>query len=345
MKKIALFLDYYNCGGIEKIIKSIEDNLKDDFEFETLTFVNMKNDDNSIKSLLNKDYKSFFLRNLFGIYKLKNYLKNNSFDIIHINCYNAFRMIYAAISKKYVKKVIVHAHNSSADGKFKIIINSLIKKLFKDDSSTFVSCSLEAESFCFNRRSIIIPNGIDYKKYSFNEDKRQIYRKEFGFEDNIVIGNIGRFEKQKNHEFIIKVFNSIIKKDDRYRLVLVGEGILLNQIKKEVEVLNLTGKVIFLNNRNDISDLINMFDIYLMPSLYEGFGLTCAENQINGKIVFASDVISDDVKISNNLYILSLNTSPEDWANKILEAKKENLVLDESLSLENFINKIYELYK
>ena len=348
MKKILMFQDYYYVGGIEKIIKYLKDNLNNNYKINILSFVNKTN--NKIISLLNKDYRNFFIRNILGIFKLKKYLKNNQYDIIHIHSYNSFGLIYAYISKKYIKKIIIHAHNSNIDKDYlyiKHFINYIIKLLFYNKSYTYISVSEECSKFCFgNKKSIILPNMIDYSKYLFNNKERDYYRNLFSInKKDIIIGHIGRFEHQKNHDFIIDIFNDIIKINNNYKLILIGEGSLKNKIKHKVKKLNLESNIIFLDYRNDISKLINMFDIYLFPSLYEGFGITVLEAEINSKYVFVSDKISKSLKISNRIKYLSLNKSSLEWSKEIINLRKNKIKLNNNLDIANYIIKIKNIYE
>ena len=131
MRRVLLFLDYYGNGGIENVINKIRNNLNDKYKIDILSFVNCSGD-NSIYSLLNTDNRNFAFRNLIGLFKLRHYLKNTRYDIIHINCYNAFGLIYAYIFKKYAKKIIVHSHNCGFDRDFfkvKKFINYILKKI------------------------------------------------------------------------------------------------------------------------------------------------------------------------------------------------------------------------
>ena len=345
MQKVAIFLDYYYVGGIENVISNIYNNLKDIYNINILSFVSK---DNSVKGLLKGNYSSFGLRNILGLIKLRKHFKNNKYDIIHINCYNAFGLIYAYMSRKYVKKVIVHAHNSNVDNDFlkiKSFINYLIKLIFNSNKYIYIGVSDEACNFCFmNKDYTLIPNSVDYEKFKENKKIRKYYRNKYNINDKIVIGHIGRFVEQKNHDFIINVFNEICKIKDNYILVLVGEGKLYNKIMTKVKRLNLEDKVLYFKYRNDIDKFINMFDIYLFPSIYEGFGITLLENQINDKEVFTSDNVPRVLNISNKIHFLSLKNNPKYWANEIINYKNKKLILKKDLDIDNYIKKIKEIY-
>lgn len=343
MKKILMFQDYFYMGGIEKVISDIKNNLNILYDIDILSFVNKSN--YNIISLLNKDYKNFLIRNILGIYKLNKYLKNNKYDIIHIHCYNSFGLIYAILSYKYNKNIIIHAHNSNIDKDYlyiKHIINNIIKFIFKSNKYKYVAVSESCNKFCFNNKNcLIIPNGVDYSKYKFKNIDRIKYRKLFNIKDSdIVIGQIGRFEIQKNHEFIINLFSKL---KNNYKLILIGEGSLKEKIICQINELNLDSRVIILDNRNDINKLINMFDIFVFPSFYEGFPLCLIENQINGKYVFASNNIDKCTKISNRIKYLDLDINI--WVNEIENIKENKFKLDNNLDIKEYINKIKDIYE
>lgn len=349
MKRILMFQDYFYKGGIEKVILDIRNNISNDYNVDILTMVNKS--DEKIISLLNKDYQKLFKRAFFGLKKLHIFIKNNytKYDIMHIHCYNSFGLIYAFIASRYFNKIIVHAHNCNIDRDFlyiKHMLNSIIKRIFKRKKYIYIAVSDDCNNFCFSsKRAIIIPNGIDYHKYYYNSKKREKYREKFNIKNNeIVIGNIGRFNEQKNHQFIIKVFNEINKHSNNYKLILIGEGILKNNILNDIKKKKLSSKVIVLDNRNDIPDLINMYDIFLFPSIYEGFGIAVVENEVNGKYVFVSDNVPKSVNISSRFVSLSLKKSELEWANEIMNIKDKELILNKKLDIKYFIDYLEKIY-
>lgn len=349
MKKVLMFIDYYNNGNIERVINMIYDNLKSDYHIDLLSFCNLKSED-KVKSILNENYSSFIKRNIQGLFKLKEYFKNNNYDIMHIHCYNSFGLVYAFFARKYVKKIIIHAHDSGIDNdcfRIKKLINSIIKLFFKSSKYIYTAPSYPCIKFCFGKCNYrIIPNWIDYEKYKFNMDERLKYRNEFGFKDKeVVVGHIGKFERQKNHSFLIDVFFELRKRRKNYKLVLIGDGSLLEQIKEKVSKLELDQYVIFLPPRDDINKLINMFDIYLFPSLYEGFPLTVLENQVNSKYVFTSKNIDKNIKISNRFKQYYLEDGPKHWAIKIINNNRCKFFIKVHLELNDFVRNIMALYE
>ena len=122
----------------------------------------------------------------------------------------------------------------------------------------------------------VINNAIDLKKFEFDEKTREDLRKELGIkEDTIVIGHIGRFMRQKNHEFLIDMFEKVIKECNNICLVLIGQGPLENKIRERVKEKRIEDKVIFLGQRNDVNRLYQVMDVFVLPSLYEGLRNGC----------------------------------------------------------------------
>ena len=133
---------------------------------------------------------------------------------------------------------------------------------------------------------------------------------------------MGRFDKQKNHNFIIEIFNSLNKIYSNVKLVLVGSGSLEDCIKTKVKNMNLDDKVIFLGNRDDVNNLLQAMDFFVFPSFYEGLPVTLIEAQASGLPIIKSDNISNQCVITQNVYSKSLNESAEEWARDILKLEK-----------------------
>lgn len=258
-------------------------------------------------------------------------VKQNNYDIIHVhidNSYNAF--LYGIISKIACNsKVVFHSHNASISGKIKNILHTTFKPLLGIVGNEYVTCSQKAANWMFpkyilkNKKIKFIENGIYIDKYLFNEDIRREYRSRLNLNNNFVIGNIGRFEMQKNHEFLINVFNEVHKTNNKAKLILVGEGTLENKIKNKVKELNLDKDVIFLGRRNDVNKLMQAFDLFLFPSLYEGLGIVLIEAQAAGLKCIISDVIPEEVNITEQIQRLSLeNHEYKQWTEEILKLDK-----------------------
>ena len=164
----------------------------------------------------------------------------------------------------------------------------------------------------------ILNNGINITEFQFNENLRRLKRKEFSFQNKLVIGHIGRFSKQKNHIFVIDVFVKILEKNSCAILLLIGTGELYHNIKKYVDALGITDRVIFAGVRKDVSELMMAMDILVFPSFYEGMPNVVIEAQTTGLPCLVSDTITEECKVTDKVEFLSLKNSALEWANKAL---------------------------
>lgn len=355
-KRTILFTEKFNDGGIEKIVTHIFLGLdRKEYTPDILAFT----EDSSIYKkipktiLINKKIKTSFMRKIIGIRKLKKYFKTNKIDIFHVNTYNSIGLIYAKIAYRYgVNNIVLHAHNSNVDSdplKVKHFINYIVKILFLNKNYTYISASEQCSSFCFGEKAetIIIPNQIESKEYIYNENVRNEYRKKFMFKRNeFVIGNIGRFEKQKNHKFLLSVFEEIHNQKQNAYLVIVGDGRLKNQIMKQIQRKKLQDFILILEPRNDINKLMQMFDAYVSTSKYEGFGLTILEAQAASLPTYCTEKVPNEVLKTDMVHTISLSESPESWAKIICKnnkkARQKNILKD---TISDFVKKIEKIYK
>jgi glycosyltransferase involved in cell wall biosynthesis len=134
-----------------------------------------------------------------------------------------------------------------------------------------------------------------------------------------VIGHVGSFQTPKNHNFLIDIFKAIHERNIKTVLILVGDGDLRQSIERKVAQLGLSDSVIFTGIRSDIPNLLQAFDVFLFPSLYEGLPVTLIEAQAAGLKIIASDSITDEVKLTDLIEIVSLKQSGEYWAEKVLQ--------------------------
>lgn len=215
------------------------------------------------------------LKKFFGIIKI---VHSEQIKIIHINSSTPYEVLVAFAAKiGGAKKIIYHSHNSSYYPGQKLVKLSEVFKWFMPFVITdYLSCSDAAARFMFPKKIVdaenytVIKNGVDYDKHSFKPEVRTELRKKYGLENNFVLGHVGRFNVQKNHEFLIDIFYEVYKHDNSARLFLVGIGETENQIKEKVKRLGIEEVVIFHGLSDKVNQLWNMLDVFVMPSLYEG---------------------------------------------------------------------------
>ncbi|MBM6860162.1 glycosyltransferase, partial [Clostridium saudiense] len=180
-----------------------------------------------------------------------------------------------------------------------------------------------------NGKVVLINNAIDLSRFTFDKNIRERKRKELKINDDIlVIGNIGRFVKQKNHDFLIEIFNEVHKKNNKSILILVGEGPLQEKVKLKVKKLNLEKYVKFLGQRNDCDELYKAFDVFLLPSLYEGLPIVAVEAQASGLLCMLSDEMTKETKIINSTKFLSLSQDATIWSGVLLDYYNKHLPIE-----------------
>lgn len=164
----------------------------------------------------------------------------------------------------------------------------------------------------------VINNAIDTDRFKYDREIRAAYRKDLHAEDKIVVMNTARFTYQKNQLFLIDIFEELKNRDDRFELVLVGDGELRGELEQKISDLNLTDSVQLLGLRSDIPELLSAADIFLFPSRFEGFGISLLEAQASGLLSFTSKtVVPESVGITDLLTYISLDESPVEWADMI----------------------------
>lgn len=338
MKKILVFGITSLAGGVESVIMNYYRNIdKKKIQFDFLCNSEKVAYEDEILNLGGKIYRVTARSENYRLFKkeLKDFFEKHAceYSAIWVNLCSLANIDYLIYAKKYgIKYRIIHSHNSqNMDSKIRGILHRFNKIRLKRYATDFWSCSEESAKWFYSNKIIespkylLVNNAIDTEKYKFNQNTRDKVRKKLGIENDLIIGNIGRFHFQKNHEFMIQVFKKYLELNSKSKLILIGKGSKEEQIKELVKELNLEKNVIFLGERNDIQDIIQGMDIFLFPSLFEGLPLSLVEAQANGLPILASkDVISSKVLMSKNLEFVSLENGPEFWAKKMSEINLKN---------------------
>ena len=278
--------------------------------------------------------------------ELKRVLKEGNYIIIHshISTMSVFSLFAAKCAGVPVR--IAHSHSTTnKKEKKKNLMKQILRPFSKVFATDYMCCSELAGRWLFGNKEYdkgnvyLLNNAIDLDKFKYNESLRKKKRKELGIKDDaIVIGHIGRFVAQKNHDYLIDIFNEIHKKNNNSVLLLAGQGPLMEDIKNKVKELNLDDSVKFLGQRNDANELYQAFDVFLLPSLYEGLPVVGVEAQASGLLCYLSDDMTKETKVLDITKFMSLNNTPEEWANNILDDVKKYKRIDTSkeMTAKNF---------
>lgn len=318
-----------DCGGAENMIMNLYRNIdREKIQFDFLVHTNKKCFfDEEIKSLggrlfhvpyYNVKNYSEYKESLNEFFKLHNEIK-----IVHGHL-GSCAFIYLNIAKSYGCFTIAHSHNTLPTNKS---MKNLLYRLFTLKTRTiadyFMACGYQAGLDRFGAKIVnsdrfsVLNNAIDTKKYIYDSQKRRIMREELGVSDDIVIGHIGRFNYQKNHEYLIKLFYEYQKKKTNVKLLLIGDGDLRQKIEKQIYSLGISDKIIFTGIRNDIPDLLQAMDCFVFPSHFEGLPVTLIEAQAASLPCVISDMITDEVVITDLIIQRSLDSNYNKWIEAI----------------------------
>lgn len=263
---------------------------------------------------------------------IKLFREHREWSIIHVHIFTIAGVILPIAKFCGVRNRIVHCHSTSSPifTHMQRVVNRSFRYLANRFQSVRLACSRDAGKYYFGANEfVVLHNAIDVSRFTFNEDVRSREREELSCGDSYVIGHVGRFNKPKNHPFIIEIFSEVYKRDPSAKLLLVGGGsIIKEQIEQQVERLGLSKSVIFTGVRSDIPELFQAMDLFLFPSLWEGLGIVTIEAQSAGLPTVISDKVPDAVMITDLAEKISLSETPSFWAEVILKYKGGNKRVD-----------------
>lgn len=253
----------------------------------------------------------------------KQFFENHQeYKILHSHV-RSFASLYIPVAKSYGLKTIIHSHSSANKKGLKGICKSILQRPLRKQADYLFACSQKAGEWLFGKKSIsldnyyFVPNGIDLNHFQYSEKNRELIRKKYGIEDHIkLIGHVGGIEHEKNHRFLINIFYNYLKINHDAKLMLVGKGTLLNKMRKLCEKLEIENDVIFAGETSDPSAFYSAFDVFVFPSLWEGFPVSLIEAQANGLPCLFSANITDEAKINANCEQISLKKI-SDWVSAL----------------------------
>ncbi len=287
--------------------------------------------------------------------ELKKILKEGNYKIVHshINTLSVFSLFAAKCAGVPVR--IAHSHSTTnKQEKKKNLVKKVLRPFSKVFATDYMACTEHAGRWLFGNKEYdngnvyLLNNAIDLDKFKYDEKLRKEKRKELNIkEDTLVIGHVGRFVEQKNHRFLIDIYNEVHKQNKNSILLLIGQGPLMEEMKEKVDSLGISNSVKFLGQREDVSELYNAMDLFLFPSLYEGLGMVLIEAQANGLPCIASTEVPKIADISNNVQFYNLNDSIDIWLKnydiKRFKFIRKNCIYDikkEAEKLEKYYAKI-----
>lgn len=326
--RIAVVMGKYVTGGIKSVIMNYYSNI----DRTLVQFDFFIDDDSPIK-----DYTEIldFGGRVFKIPSTKHPIKNvnmtrkilkeNNYKVVHgyLNTLNVFPMFAAFLAGTPVR--ISENLSTAHPGERKTIIKNILKPFAKLFPTHIAANSNYAGEWIYGRKSMerceIIYNALDLNKYKYDLKMRENKRAELGLDGCFVLGHIGRYQYQKNHAFLIDVFEAVYKKDSSARLLLVGYGDLKDNIWKKIRSRGLENAVVDCGATEDIIPLYNAMDCFVLPSFYEGLPVVGIEAQATGLPCIISTEVTDETAITDNVEFIGLDKPADYWAGKILKWK------------------------
>lgn len=332
---VAQIMGKWFGGGVESVVMNYYRNIdRNKVQFDFICdddSTNIPYDE--IESLGGKVILIPPYQKIFKYHKeLKKVLKDGNYKIVHshINALSVFSLWAAKSAGVPVR--IAHSHSTTNKQEWK---KNLVKQVLRPFSKTFATdymcCSELAGRWLFGNKEYdkgnvyLLNNAIDLDKFKYDESIRNIKRKELDIkEDTIVIGHAGRFVEQKNHRFLIDIFNELHKKNNNSILLLAGQGPLMDEMKEKVSSLGLNNCIMFLGQRSDINELYQAMDVFCLPSLYEGLGMVVVEAQCSGLPCVVSTEVPEIAKVTELVKFCSLYDSEYLWSKSIVDFLANN---------------------
>jgi glycosyltransferase involved in cell wall biosynthesis len=353
--KVLQIIPSFGVGGAEKLVLDYLTYFdKDKVEIKAISMYGNKDTihDRIIKE---KGLDVIYLNKKPGldlsmVPQIRKVVKEFKPNIIHTHM-NSMKYVSLSVMNNREIKLFHTIHNEpekDATGVDKIL-NTLA---FKYLGCTPIALSDElidkVNSFYDVNHTIALKNGIYLDNFKNIKASQEDIRNKLNLpEDSFVIGHVGRFSKQKNHDYIVDIFKKFSELNEDSYLILVGDGELKSKINQKVEELGLAKKVRFLGIRQDIPELIKCMDVFLFPSFYEGFPITLIEAQATGVRCVISDSIDKRAVLSDNTVSLGLDEHIERWCKVIKDNSIKGTPIDklDSYDIKKIIKELEELYR
>jgi len=330
---VAQILNQMDSGGIEAVVMNYYRHInKDKVQFDF--YFNQESSFPQRDELERYGAKVYFLPSYVNVinYHKKLYwaFKDKKYKIVHahLNTMSVFPLFAAWRAGVPVR--ICHNHSTAHQGEGKrTVLKYILRPFNKIFATDYFACGELAGRWmygdkCFDDGEVtVMQNAIDTKRFQYDDAKRKQIRKEFDIsEEAFVIGHVGRFAYQKNHRFMISVFEKLLQQQENAYMLLVGEGELQDEIQCQVEKLGLRERVIFTGARQDVNDMYSAMDVFFLPSFYEGVAVVAWEAQANGLPIVSSNNVSEEIVCADNISRLNLEEGEDLWIEKLIGARR-----------------------
>lgn len=326
MIRVLQIVTYMGRGGLETILMNYYRYIdRSKVQFDFLVHRDFEADyDKEILELGGRIYHVSRLVPWSKSYRneLKNFFKTHpEYKIVHVHqdCLSSVALQCAKECGVPIR--IAHSHSSGAVKNLKYPIKIYYMRQIPAYATHMFACGKQAGDWMFSGRKYkIVKNAINTEKYQYSDLVATQVRNELGLNDEMIIGHVGNFTPAKNHIFLLEIFQEILKKNYKVRLLLVGGGDGLTSMKEKVYNMGWQDKVIFTGIRSDVNRLMQVMDVFVFPSLYEGLPVTMVEAQASGLPCVISDHVPKECIITKGLVTKKkLDELADEWASHILQ--------------------------
>ncbi|MDT2893039.1 glycosyltransferase [Lactococcus lactis] len=363
-KILQMGADNFGAGGRSVIAYNMTRPLTNDFQVDFLAIGKLKNpsfhriiEENGghVQHVKEVSSKIKRLRSIYSI------LKKEKYDIVHINVDDAIEGLFNIIlSKLSGAKIVLHAHTTSSSrgegffGRLKMLSAKKIVNFLVDYK---MACSLEAANYLYGDTDLsdvaIIKNGIIINDFLYNEELRQNVRENLNIPmEAIVLGTVGRLSYQKNPEFMVSLIQTLFSKAPNFYFIWIGDGEERASIEKKLDEEIKSGRILLLGKQEQPAQYLQAMDVFLLPSLYEGFGIVNIEAQASGLPCVVSSAVPDSASVNSNFYRLLLSDGVEKWSEFITSLSFERLrygsaekIKEAGFDIEDSARKLRTIYQ
>ena len=325
--RVLHIIQRMEAGGTQALLMNLYRNIdrsKVQFDF-LVEYSDRQFYDDEIISLGGRIYYST-VREDYNLLMFKKQLRallkeHPEYKIIHVHAYTIGYISLKTAKNEGVPIRIAHAHSNSIHHDKKRFLKKIMQKAFTVYATDLFACSEEAGKFHFkNKEFKVLQNAIDISHYLPNIEVREKLRKELNLGSKFVVGHVGRFQPEKNHQFLLETFTALLKKKPNAMLLLLGDGPLRSQIESQIQDNKaLCKNVLLLGNRPNVYNYLQIMDVFAFPSLYEGLGIVAIEAQSAGIPILCSTGVPEAGCITDLAQRLPLEAGPIKWAEKLLE--------------------------
>lgn len=366
MNRVLHIVGGMGLGGTETFLMNVYRNIdREKLQFDFVIYHKNKHNNYYEKEIRSLGGKIYYLNSSFNILfiSLIRIIRKEKYTALHTHTkFNGGISLIAALVSN-VKIRIAHSHNTGgndSNSMLRRIYNLMMHFAINTFATKYAACSKKAAEHLFTKPNIdkrytFIPNAIDIEPF-ISSDNMTINALKLALKiplNNKIIGHVGRYGKAKNHNFIINMFSELLKQDSNFCLILIGDGPTRPEIESQINDLGIHENVKVLGLRDDVPNLMNLFDVFILPSLYEGFGIVLLEAQACGLPCIVSENIQPEVDLQMNLiHWVNLNNISS-WVASINQNQnnkiKDKIIIKDILSsspfvLKNVVVMFYEIY-